>query len=213
MKADVYLQFDVVRAASTPVASRTKYINAPSWDLFEASRQASPAKVAEATTPISGFAAFMAKTRVVSEPVMGRTTENDDSLKSPQSASSRRRSKRKKAKLPVPEPECDPLSWDALQQKFVQAEVPEVGAARSKVQIARILTLATLFRSTRPSGARMRRRPSNWKRSRRPRVGKCLWWQDPRRPMSRHARSILNRVIDGNERPHALYWKVSPDDR
>lgn len=82
------------------------------------------------TTPISGFAAFLAKTRVVSEPVMGTTIENDDSLKSPQSASSRRRSKRKKAKLPVPEPESDPLSWDALQQKFVQAEVPEVSIGR-----------------------------------------------------------------------------------
>lgn len=109
------------------MAAKARNANVPSRICSDSVLAASSSDNIPAIPSIpSGFAEFLAKTRVVSEPILATPADDEENLLSGQSASSRRRSKRKKAKLPVPEPESDPLSWDALQQKFVQAQVPQV---------------------------------------------------------------------------------------
>ncbi|KAJ9095591.1 hypothetical protein QFC21_005462 [Naganishia friedmannii] len=121
------LEFDFVRATGSPLSAKARNGNVSRIhsDSFTALpvKQANDLQTMSSSIP-AGFAEFLAKTRVVSEPILTShsapgTEENAESLRS---ASSRRRSKRKKAKLPVPEPDAEPLSWNALQQKFVEAQ-------------------------------------------------------------------------------------------
>ncbi|KAJ9103375.1 hypothetical protein QFC19_004474 [Naganishia cerealis] len=117
------LEFDFVRATASPLSSklRNAYVPRMQSDTATILPQAQVNNLQTSSTSIpAGFADFLAKTRVVSEPSFTSKSANDDGA-----LDSRRRSKRKKAKLPVPEPESEPLSWDALQQKFVEAQVSD----------------------------------------------------------------------------------------
>ncbi|KAJ9114993.1 hypothetical protein QFC22_005321 [Naganishia vaughanmartiniae] len=123
------LEFDFVRATASPLSAKARNANVSRIhsDTIAGSpmKQMNDQQTSSASIP-AGFAEFLAKTRVVSEPILtchsATAEENEESLRS---ASSRRRSKRKKAKLPVPEPDAEPLSWNALQQKFIEAQVSE----------------------------------------------------------------------------------------
>ncbi|KAJ9124893.1 hypothetical protein QFC24_002822 [Naganishia onofrii] len=123
------LEFDFVRATASPLSSKARHANTDriQSDSFTvmSTQQTNDLQTSSSSIP-AGFAEFLAKTRVVSEPILtSNSAASEENMESLRSASSRRRSKRKKAKLPVPEPDAEPLSWNALQQKFVEAQVSE----------------------------------------------------------------------------------------